>query len=89
MVTRWQQAGLALVFLVVGFVAAAIGDSADQGHVQWLSDLMVWAAGNCAGGVMVFFGRAVLVGRARRCMFRYDKDADHYGRHAEPPARSR
>ena len=79
--TRKQQALVALACLVGGCLSTAVGAWAYERGMAWLDKGAAYPGGFLYGVALVFFLRAVLVGRPRRWMFRYDRDADRYGRH--------
>lgn len=78
---RGRQLLVASSCFLGGVVCAIAGSVGYEHGITWLDEGAPYPTGALWGIAVVFFLRAVLVGRPRRWMFRFDRDADSYGRH--------
>ncbi|MER6509725.1 hypothetical protein ABT158_23080 [Nonomuraea sp. NPDC001636] len=67
---RWQYLLFALAWLAGGLFCAFIGGTAAENGVSWLDHAMPYPGGVCLGLGLVMLGRAGLVGRLRKSMWR-------------------
>ncbi|MFJ5900107.1 hypothetical protein ACIQFZ_32790 [Streptomyces sp. NPDC093064] len=69
------------------YIAAIVGNWADEQHVDWLSSGCFIVGGIASGIGLVMLGRAILPGRLRRTMFPPGRVPPPEGRHRwpEPP----